>query len=291
MKKNILKKISIGLLSAAMMVSMTACNTKIKVTYDYKAEDYVTLGEYKGIEVSVDADAIENNLINTRIQNDLESNTTYVETTRAAQADDKVTIDFKGSIGGEQVSGFSDNDYSIVLGKDTFTVEGFVDELYGVKSGDVKVVTLTVPEDFSDAPDGVDENRPHWHREGSFYEESDAALQYYPVYLLGGLLGNRLLCNDLSAAQRYLFRRGWHPAGSGRPVLLYDSAPACRLCRPVEGRCAYKADSAAVAALLRLPAGADGAWTSNHCCSRGLCPWCLVQRCSSAAAQCAECGL
>ena len=130
MKKNILKKISIGLLSAAMMVSMTACNTKIKVTYDYKAEDYVTLGEYKGIEVSVDADAIENNLINTRIQNDLESNTTYVETTRAAQADDKVTIDFKGSIGGEQVSGFSDNDYSIVLGKDTFTVEGFVDELY-----------------------------------------------------------------------------------------------------------------------------------------------------------------
>ena len=128
MKKNILKKISIGLLSAAMMVSMTACNTKIKVNYDYNAEDYVTLGEYKGIEVSVDTDAIENNLINTRIQNDLESNTTYVETTRAAQADDKVTIDFKGSIGGEQVSGFSDNDYSIVLGKDTFTVEGFVDE-------------------------------------------------------------------------------------------------------------------------------------------------------------------
>lgn len=153
MKKNILKKISIGLLSAAMMVSMTACNTKIKVNYDYNAEDYVTLGEYKGIEVSVDTDAIENNLINTRIQNDLESNTTYVETTRAAQADDKVTIDFKGSIGGEQVSGFSDNDYSIVLGKDTFTVEGFVDELYGVKSGDVKVVTLTVPEDFSDAPE------------------------------------------------------------------------------------------------------------------------------------------
>ena len=96
MKKNILKKISIGLLSAAMMVSMTAWNTKIKVYYDYNAEDYVTLGEYKGIEVSVDTDAIENNLINTRIQNDLESNTTYVETTRAAQADDKVTIDFKG---------------------------------------------------------------------------------------------------------------------------------------------------------------------------------------------------
>ena len=63
MKKNILKKISIGLLSAAMMVSMTACNTKIKVNYDYNAEDYVTLGEYKGIEVSVDTDAIENNLI------------------------------------------------------------------------------------------------------------------------------------------------------------------------------------------------------------------------------------
>ena len=149
MKKNILKKISIGLLSAAMMVSMTACNTKIKVNYDYNAEDYVTLGEYKGIEVSVDTDAIENNLINTRIQNDLESNTTYVETTRAAQADDKVTIDFKGSIGGEQVSGFSDNDYSIVLGKMIRSrLKGLLMNFYGVKSGDVKVVTLTVPEDF-----------------------------------------------------------------------------------------------------------------------------------------------
>ena len=43
MKKNILKKISIGLLSAAMMVSMTACNTKIKVNYDYK--DFSIYGE------------------------------------------------------------------------------------------------------------------------------------------------------------------------------------------------------------------------------------------------------
>ena len=151
MKINTLKKFGICAVAAAMTAGLAACNTVIKVEYDYNPKDYVTLGEYKGIEVSVDTDSIERELINDRIQSDLEENTTYTETTRAAQADDKVKIDFTGSIGGEQVSGFSDEDYEIVLGQDTFIIDGFVDELYGMTAGELKVVTLTVPDDFTDA--------------------------------------------------------------------------------------------------------------------------------------------
>lgn len=151
MKINFLKKIGICIIAGVLAVGTTACNTEIKVSYDYNADDYVELGNYKGIEVNLDAASIENDLINKRVQNDLENNITYTETSRGAQDDDRVTLDFIGSIGGEQVSGFSDEDYELILGKDTFVVDGFIDELYGMKAGELKVVTLTVPEDFTDA--------------------------------------------------------------------------------------------------------------------------------------------
>ena len=153
MKKNIFKKMGICLMSAVMLVSTAACNTKIKIGFDVKASDYVKLGQYKDIEVSVDTQSIENNLIEKKMQNDLDTNTTYDEVSREAKEGDQVTADFTATIGGEEVSGFSNEDYSLILGKDTFTIEGFVDALYGMKAGDTKVVTLTVPENFTDEPE------------------------------------------------------------------------------------------------------------------------------------------
>ncbi len=136
--------------SVMMFVSMTACNNKIKVTYDCKASDYVKLGNYKGIEVTVDEQAIEKKLVEQKIQNDLDAHTTYDAVTRESREEDQITVSFTGSIGGTQVDGFSSNDYSLVLGKDTFVIPGFVDALYGLKTGDTKIVTLTVPENFKD---------------------------------------------------------------------------------------------------------------------------------------------
>ena len=56
MKINILKKFGICAVAAAMTAGLAACNTVIKVEYDYNPKDYVTLGEYKGIGGSVDTD-------------------------------------------------------------------------------------------------------------------------------------------------------------------------------------------------------------------------------------------
>ena len=140
-------------MTAALMVTAVACNTKIKVNFEAKASDYVKLGQYKGITVSVDEQAIENELIEKKVQNDLTSNTTYDEVSREARDKDQVTVDFTGTIGGEEVSGFSNEDYSLILGTDTFVIDGFIDALYGMSAGQTKVVILTVPEDFEDAPE------------------------------------------------------------------------------------------------------------------------------------------
>jgi len=132
-----------------MLFSLTACNTEIKVDYGYNPSDYVTLGEYKGIEVHVDETAIENELINKRILNDQQDNTTYNDVERAAIEGDKVILSYTGSINGQQVNGFSNDDDEIILGTDTFIIDGFIDELYGMKAGDFKIAILTVPENFT----------------------------------------------------------------------------------------------------------------------------------------------
>ena len=93
-KTGLLKRAGVAVMTAALMVTAVACNTKIKVNFEAKASDYVKLGQYKGITVSVDEQAIENELIEKKVQNDLTSNTTYDEVSREARDKDQVTVDF-----------------------------------------------------------------------------------------------------------------------------------------------------------------------------------------------------
>ena len=146
------KKISACIALVLLTIGTFGCNTKITPSYGYNPTDYVQLGEYKGLKYSVDTDAIEKKLINDRITSDQKDNITYQEVTSRGAADtDKVTLDFSASINGLTVDGFSDNDYELVLGTDTFYIDGFVDELYGMKTGETKIAQLVVPETFTQA--------------------------------------------------------------------------------------------------------------------------------------------
>lgn len=144
-----IKKWMICAVTVIALFSLTACNTEIKVDYGYNPSDCVQLGQYKGIEVHVDEATIERELINKRVLNDQKENTTYSNVDREAIESDKVIVTYTGSINGQQVSGFSNDEDELILGTDTFIIEGFIDELYGMKAGDFKIVILTVPENFT----------------------------------------------------------------------------------------------------------------------------------------------
>lgn len=145
------KKITGLTLAATMVLTFAACNTKIKVSYDYDAKQYIKLGQYKGIEATVDVTAIKKKLVDEKIKNDLEDVTEYNAVSRASTDDDQVTVTFTGSIGGSKIDGFSSDGYTLILGKDTFNIPGFVEALYGMQAGDSKIVTLVVPEGIKDA--------------------------------------------------------------------------------------------------------------------------------------------
>lgn len=153
MKSRMLKRLSSLALVAVTATSLVACNSKIKVSFDCNAEDYVTLGQYKGIEVTVDTTAIRDSLVNEKVQNDLDEVTEYSGVSRGAQDDDQLTLSFTGTIGGNSVDGFSSDSYTLVLGKDSFVIPGFTDALYNMKAGEQKIITLTIPEGIKDAED------------------------------------------------------------------------------------------------------------------------------------------
>src|SRR5690606_5217651 len=63
---------------------------------------------------------------------------------------DKVTIDYLGKIDGEPFDGGTAEDSGLVLGSGQF-IPGFEDQLVGVKAGDEKVITVTIPETYQAA--------------------------------------------------------------------------------------------------------------------------------------------
>lgn len=71
----------------------------------------------------------------------------YDDKDGAAEKDDQVTIDFKGSVDGEAFEGGAGEDYPLVLGSGQF-IPGFEDQLIGAKAGDSVDVKVTFPENY-----------------------------------------------------------------------------------------------------------------------------------------------
>ncbi|TAK92108.1 MAG: trigger factor [Burkholderiaceae bacterium] len=71
----------------------------------------------------------------------------YVAADRAAQNDDRLTIDFLGKIDGVAFAGGSASDYAFVLGQKQMLAD-FEAGLLGMKAGETKAVDVKFPEDY-----------------------------------------------------------------------------------------------------------------------------------------------
>ena len=114
-----------------------------------KIEDYITLGEYKNLQVteapkaSVTDEEVENS-ISYKLMSQYK-----VEVTedRAVQQDDIVNIDFTGYMDGEEFEGGSAQGEDLLIGSGSM-IEGFEDGLVGHKKGEEVTLDLTFPVDY-----------------------------------------------------------------------------------------------------------------------------------------------
>lgn len=118
---------------------------------DYVASDYITLGQYKGVEVTVTQLEITDEEVEAKIQEDLKSNATQEEVTgRAVQNGDVVNIDFEGLLDGVAFDGGTATDTDLEIGSGSF-IPGFEEGIVGANVGDKLALDITFPEDYGSA--------------------------------------------------------------------------------------------------------------------------------------------
>jgi len=110
-------------------------------TYD-NIEDYIALGDYKGLEIIRDEDVVTDgypegiaDLIGYRLSYDTVD---YGRT---------VTMDYVGTIDGVAFEGGTADGADLVIGSHSF-IDDFEDQLVGAKPGDVVEVNVTFPEEY-----------------------------------------------------------------------------------------------------------------------------------------------
>ncbi|CAI1525510.1 Trigger factor [Serratia marcescens] len=72
---------------------------------------------------------------------------TWKETERAAEAEDRVTVDFTGSIDGEEFEGGKASDFVLAMGQGRM-IPGFEEGLVGHKAGEEFSIDVNFPEDY-----------------------------------------------------------------------------------------------------------------------------------------------
>lgn len=121
-------------------------------TEEYVAEGSITLGDYKGIPVTVTEPTVTDEEVDAQIQQLLNSSSEYLEVDREAQLGDQVNIDYKGMKDGVAFDGGTAEGYDLVLGSNSF-IDGFESGLVGAKKGEEVTLNLTFPDPYQNNPD------------------------------------------------------------------------------------------------------------------------------------------
>lgn len=138
--------------AAAMTLLLTACGSR-EYLKGIKASDYVTLGNYIGIEAEAAEPIVEAEMVDAYIEYYLLPAYTTLEpvTGRAVEEGDTVNIDYVGYIDGEPFAGGTDSGHNLTIGSHTF-IDGFEDGLVGANVGETLSLELEFPNPYNPNP-------------------------------------------------------------------------------------------------------------------------------------------
>ncbi|MBD5548992.1 MAG: trigger factor [Lachnospiraceae bacterium] len=125
---------------------------------DFNAGDYVTLGQYKGVEVEVAAPVVTEESVDEYLEYVLSAHAGAVPVTdRSAQSGDIVNIDFEGKLDGVAFDGGSAQGFELTIGAGGF-IDGFEDAIIGMEIGEMKDADLRFPDPYPSNPDLADKD-------------------------------------------------------------------------------------------------------------------------------------
>lgn len=107
----------------------------------------VKLGEYKGLVIKRGEISVGDEEVKKVIDDVMRSRATLAEVDRPAQTGDRVEVDFEVKDGGQTIEGGKSQNHPIILGEEKF-MPGFENSIVGLKKGETKSFSLTVPKDY-----------------------------------------------------------------------------------------------------------------------------------------------
>lgn len=148
--------------SASITLAMTlfagilgGCGNKdtsgLVYTTDFKAEDYVDLGEYKGVEIEVASPEVSDDAMKTYIKSAF-SNYAEPVSGRSVEMGDITNIDYEGKLDGVAFEGGTAKGAELVIGSGRF-IPGFEDGVVGMEIGQTKDIDLAFPDPYASNPD------------------------------------------------------------------------------------------------------------------------------------------
>jgi trigger factor len=108
----------------------------------------VTLGEYKGLEATVEVEEVTEEEVSAELVKQQEENAREVEVTdRAVEDGDITNIDYSGSVDGVKFEGGTAENQTLVIGSHSF-IDTFEEQLIGKNIGEEVEVNVTFPEEY-----------------------------------------------------------------------------------------------------------------------------------------------
>lgn len=146
------KIISILLTAVILTVFLTGCGNSRLLYKNVNLEDYITVGEYKGIEVDTSSDKYAK-YYSDIFETDISDSELYNEVSEGAVEDgDIVNLDYEGKLDGVAFDGGTAQGYDLEIGSGTF-IDGFEDGLIGAAIGETRDVKATFPNSYQNNPD------------------------------------------------------------------------------------------------------------------------------------------
>jgi trigger factor len=119
----------------------------------YDPADYVTLGDYKGLEISVEKTEVTDASVQAYVEGMIAQYSDYETTEKTKVEDgDYVNIDYEGLQDGVAFSGGTASDQVLEIGSGRF-IDGFEEGLIGANVGDKLALNLTFPDPYENNPD------------------------------------------------------------------------------------------------------------------------------------------
>ncbi len=119
----------------------------LEYTMSFEVLPKIELADLKSITLEKEVAEPDEDDVKKALERLMKANVSYEAKDSPAEQDDRLTIDYKGSVDGEPFEGGTGEDAFIVIGSKRF-IPGFEEGLEGAKAGENRDINVTFPEDY-----------------------------------------------------------------------------------------------------------------------------------------------